>query len=104
MADAALGTRRRCAACGAPFYDLRRTSISCPKCDAPFVPEPPAPRRPARAARFRPAAARAPEPAPTPEPEAGEEDAVLDPDVDDEAAEAEEVESTDAADGPGKPE
>jgi uncharacterized protein (TIGR02300 family) len=90
MADPALGTRRRCASCSAPFYDLKRESIRCPKCDAPFVPEPP-PRRGGRSARPRLVV-----PAPTPAepveaaPEANEdEDAILEPDADDgEPAEA----------------
>jgi uncharacterized protein (TIGR02300 family) len=88
MADPALGTRRRCAACGAPFYDLKRESIRCPKCDAPFVPEPP----PRRGSRARPRLV-VPPPAPEPveAPEATEdEDAILEPDADaaDEAVEA----------------
>ena len=53
MANPALGVRRRCAACEAPFYDLSREPIVCPKCGAPFVPEPPVKRRPSRAVRFR---------------------------------------------------
>jgi hypothetical protein len=31
------GTKRKCASCGASYYDLNRTPIKCPKCDAPFV-------------------------------------------------------------------
>ncbi len=39
--------KRTCQACGAPFYDLRKKNIVCPKCDAPFDPAPPAkPKRP----------------------------------------------------------
>jgi uncharacterized protein (TIGR02300 family) len=32
-----LGTKRSCAQCGAKFYDLNRSPITCPKCGA--VPE-----------------------------------------------------------------
>ena len=28
-----------CQSCGAPFYDMRRTPIVCPKCGATFDPE-----------------------------------------------------------------
>jgi uncharacterized protein (TIGR02300 family) len=31
-----LGTKRLCTACGARYYDLNTTPISCPKCGAPF--------------------------------------------------------------------
>ena len=51
MANPALGVRRRCEACGAPFYDLGRDPISCPKCGAVLVVEPVRPRRAARSAR-----------------------------------------------------
>ena len=30
------GTKRECMKCGARFYDLKRTKIVCPNCDAPF--------------------------------------------------------------------
>ena len=30
------GTKRQCMKCGARFYDLKRTKIVCPNCDAPF--------------------------------------------------------------------
>lgn len=36
-ATAERGLRRRCASCGAPFYDLRRDPIVCPKCGATLV-------------------------------------------------------------------
>lgn len=32
----AWGQKRRCAACGAAFYDLERTPISCPKCGVEY--------------------------------------------------------------------
>ena len=33
------GTKRTCQSCGAPFYDMRRTPIVCPKCKTEFDPE-----------------------------------------------------------------
>lgn len=36
MAKAELGTKRRCLSCAAPFFDLDRTPIVCPKCGAAF--------------------------------------------------------------------
>jgi len=36
MAKAELGAKRRCLTCGAPFYDLDRMPIVCPKCAAAF--------------------------------------------------------------------
>ena len=49
MAKPELGTKRLCAGCGAKFYDLNKTPIVCPMCEAVFVlpkPEPPRSRRP----------------------------------------------------------
>ena len=39
MAKPEWGTKRICQSCSAPFYDLRRDPIACPKCNAPFDPE-----------------------------------------------------------------
>jgi uncharacterized protein (TIGR02300 family) len=36
MAKAELGEKRRCLSCSAPFFDLNRTPIVCPKCAAVF--------------------------------------------------------------------
>ena len=36
MAKPELGTKRFCASCGAKFYDLNKTPITCPKCGTPF--------------------------------------------------------------------
>ena len=36
MAKPELGTKRLCAHCGAKFYDLKHTPITCPKCGAAF--------------------------------------------------------------------
>jgi len=33
------GTKRQCLGCGARFYDLDRSNIVCPKCEAVFQPE-----------------------------------------------------------------
>jgi uncharacterized protein (TIGR02300 family) len=38
MTKPELGTKRLCARCGARFYDLVRTPITCPKCETVFVP------------------------------------------------------------------
>jgi len=36
VAKPELGTKRLCAHCGAKFYDLKHTPITCPKCGAVF--------------------------------------------------------------------
>ena len=36
MTKPELGLKRRCMTCGAKFYDLSRTPITCPKCGTPF--------------------------------------------------------------------
>ena len=52
MAKPELGTKRFCASCGAKFYDLNKTPITCPKCGTPFqvAPETTRPRPDQRAA------------------------------------------------------
>jgi uncharacterized protein (TIGR02300 family) len=41
-----LGTKQICAGCGRKFYDLHKTPIVCPTCQAVFVPpKPPASRK-----------------------------------------------------------
>jgi len=45
MAKPELGTKRRCANCGAAYYDLNREPIICPKCNTEFVVEQPKPAR-----------------------------------------------------------
>jgi uncharacterized protein (TIGR02300 family) len=50
LALANRGTKRRCASCGAAFYDLNHDPIVCPKCQAAYVP---VQRLPSRAARTR---------------------------------------------------
>ncbi|MCH9049972.1 MAG: TIGR02300 family protein [Proteobacteria bacterium] len=55
MAKITWGTKRTCPSCGARFYDLRRSSVVCPKCDTPYRGEinvkPKRTRVPAEAAR-----------------------------------------------------
>ena len=36
MAKLTWGTKLTCPSCGVRFYDLRRPSVACPKCDAPY--------------------------------------------------------------------
>ncbi len=59
MANPEWGAKRICTTCGTKFYDLRRTPIACPKCETPYVPEPPPkPRRSAAPeAKVKPPAA-----------------------------------------------
>jgi uncharacterized protein (TIGR02300 family) len=33
------GAKRVCHSCGAPFYDMHRDPITCPKCDGVYDPE-----------------------------------------------------------------
>ena len=51
MSNPARGTKRLCPSCGARFYDLGRSPITCPVCQAPYQVTPPAtsPRRAERA-------------------------------------------------------
>ncbi len=39
MAKEEWGIKRTCINCGARFYDLNHSPISCPKCETAFVPE-----------------------------------------------------------------
>ena len=39
MAKPEWGTKRSCASCGAPFYDLNKDPIICPKCGVQFMPD-----------------------------------------------------------------
>jgi uncharacterized protein (TIGR02300 family) len=55
MSKPARGTKRVCASCGARFYDLSRTPIICPVCQAVYQVSPPTSRRSERA---QPAEAR----------------------------------------------
>jgi len=59
MSNPARGTKRVCPGCGARFYDLGRSPITCAVCQAPYqVSPPPSSRRAERAQ---------PEPPPKPE-------------------------------------
>ena len=55
-----LGTKRLCASCNAKFYDLLKTPIVCPMCEAVFVLPKIAPARPRRGFESLPAVASAP--------------------------------------------
>jgi uncharacterized protein (TIGR02300 family) len=46
-----LGTKRLCAHCGAKFYDLHHSPITCPKCDRAFETTGASPRSGTKAAR-----------------------------------------------------
>ncbi len=65
MAKSEWGMKRTCQDCGAPFYDLKKKNIVCPKCGAVFDSAPPAkPKRPAPVEK------------PAPEPDAVKEEAM----------------------------
>lgn len=49
MSKPARGTKRVCSSCGARFYDLSRTPIACPVCQAVYRVTPPSSRRGERA-------------------------------------------------------
>ena len=49
MSKPARGTKRVCPSCGARFYDLSRTPITCPVCQAVYQVTPPSSRRSERA-------------------------------------------------------
>src|SRR6201997_5126825 len=62
VAKPELGTKRLCASCGAKFYDLNKTPITCPKCGTPFEVVPVTTRpRPDQARPVREAEPEAPE-------------------------------------------
>ena len=48
MAKAEWGAKHTCLSCSAKFYDMGRSPITCPACDAPFAAAPPARTRRAR--------------------------------------------------------
>ena len=50
MSKPARGSKRVCPSCGARFYDLNRTPITCPTCHAVYQVTPPSSRRGERAA------------------------------------------------------
>jgi len=92
------GVKRACLSCGCGFYDLRKSPIICPKCEAKFEPE-----ATLRARRVqRPAAEKKPkvEPAPLPEVEAEAPSVIADIAVVEDATEDEPVVDDAAEDEP----
>jgi len=77
------GVKRICHSCGAPFYDLRRSPIVCPKCGAEYDPE-----AILKSRRTRAPVAEEKEAAP----------AILDEEAETEAAEPEEAEEVEEED------
>ncbi len=57
MTKPELGTKRLCAGCSAKFYDLLKSPIVCPMCEAVFVVPKSAPSRPRRGLEPLPAIA-----------------------------------------------
>lgn len=57
MTKPELGTKRLCAGCNAKFYDLLKTPIVCPMCEAVFVPPKVVPSRSRRGFEPLPAVA-----------------------------------------------
>lgn len=80
MTPAERGTKRRCPNCGAPFYDLNRTPITCPKCETAFQPEERLARSPPRRAASRPVRAPIEPEVPVEEPEEEVAEGVFDED------------------------
>ncbi len=78
------GTKRICGGCGAKFYDFRRAPIVCPKCDTKITPASATRPKRNRGARPEPAAVEKPKPA---------------SDGDEVAAQADDIEDGDDADG-----
>lgn len=77
------GIKRRCLSCGGAFYDLDRTPILCPKCDAEFKPEPLLKSRRSRPEEpppppVKPVPVKAPEEAAVEEEEIAEEELIED--------------------------
>ena len=62
MSKPARGSKRVCPSCGARFYDLNRTPITCPVCQAVYQVTPPTSRRGERAAPVEPRKVVVPEP------------------------------------------
>ena len=83
------GTKRICQSCSAPFYDMRRTPIVCPKGGATFDPEA---FTKVRRARPQPVEEK---PAPKKKPPVVEDEEVLGADTS-EADEFDDIESEDA--------
>lgn len=112
------GVKRRCGSCEAPFYDMLRYPVTCPKCGAVFdpmagkkklasVPRPPKTRTPKAAfgAAAKAAAKPAPKPVEAEEPaaEVVEEEALDDVEVDDDEVEEADDEAEDEAEDVAEP-
>lgn len=74
------GTKRKCSSCGASYYDLNRTPVTCPKCGAAYV----------AAAPVRASRKIAPPPPVEIEPEEASEEVELEP-ISDEFEETEDL-------------
>ncbi|WP_069440635.1 TIGR02300 family protein [Methyloceanibacter superfactus] len=85
MSKPARGTKRVCPSCGARFYDLGRSPITCPVCEAVYQVTPPSSSR--RAERAAPAEVKKAVVAEADPPATGDADVISL----DEAAEAEEA-------------
>jgi hypothetical protein len=107
------GVKRRCGSCEAPFYDMLRYPVTCPKCGAVFdptagkkklasVPRPPKTRTPKAAfgAAAKAAAKPAPKPVEAEEPaaEVAEEEALDDVEVEEADEEADDEAEDEAED------
>ena len=86
MAKPEWGTKQTCLGCGAKFYDMGRSPITCPACDEPFAVS--APNRSRRSRKEEPKPAAAEDKTAKSDDEvvalAGEVDDLLDDDEDDE--------------------
>lgn len=82
------GKKRTCQSCGKPFYDLKRKTVACPKCGAPYDPVQPVKAK--RAAPPAPAPVAKPVPVPAndalPDDDADDADVAVDDDDEDEDA------------------
>ena len=58
MTKSELGTKRICGNCNSKFYDLHKSPIVCPTCQAMFEPPPAIPERPRRLWEVRAASAQ----------------------------------------------
>ncbi len=84
MAKPEWGTKRRCDACGAPFYDLNKRPVVCPKCSTEIKVDNPQKAAPVAEAAPAPVAETKAEPV------AGAEDILAD-DVIDPAVESDDL-------------
>ncbi|MGB0683868.1 MAG: TIGR02300 family protein [Magnetovibrionaceae bacterium] len=90
MAKPEWGQKRNCQSCGAPFYDLGRNPIICPKCGSEFRPE-----TILKSRRPAPVADKAPKPAEEKKEAAEEDENLLIENDDDDDVEIEDDDSDD---------